>query len=280
MRKTLTLLAVCLFSLAQAQIRTPAPSPSATLKQAVGLTDVEINYSRPGMKGRIIFGDLVPFGKPWRTGANRNTTISFSEDVVIGGKTLAKGKYALYTIPKADVWEIFFYTDTDNGGLPEEWSDTKVALKATAKPEMLNRNVESFTIGVNSLDNNFGVLELSWEKTIVPLKFEVPTQKAAMASIDKVMAGPTSNDYFSAGQYLYQSNGDLTKALGYLNKATEMNKDKPFWMYRVKSLIQAKMGDKKGAIESAKTSLAMSTEAKNADYMKMNNESIAEWSKK
>jgi hypothetical protein len=280
MRKTLTLLAVCLFSLAQAQIRTPAPSPSATLKQAVGLTDVEINYSRPGMKGRIIFGDLVPFGKPWRTGANRNTTISFSEDVVIGGKTLAKGKYALYTIPKADVWEIFFYTDTDNGGLPEEWSDTKVALKATAKPEMLNRNVESFTIGVNNLDNNFGVLELSWEKTIVPLKFEVPTQKAAMASIDKVMAGPTSNDYFSAGQYLYQSNGDLTKALGYLNKATEMNKDKPFWMYRVKSLIQAKMGDKKGAIESAKTSLAMSTEAKNADYMKMNNESIAEWSKK
>lgn len=281
MKKLLFLLAVCAVSFgANAQIKTPAPSPAATVKQVVGLTDVEIIYSRPSMKGRTIFGDLVPFGKPWRTGANRNSTISFSEDVVIGGKTLAKGKYALYTIPKADVWEIFFYTDTDNGGLPEEWNDAKVALKATAKPESLNRNVESFTIGVNGLDNNSGVLEMSWEKTIVPLKFEVPTHKAAMASIDKVMGGPSSNEYFSAGQYLYQSGGDNAKALGYLNKAIELNKDKPFWMYRVKSLIQAKMGDKKGAIETAKTSLTMATEAKNADYMKMNNESIAEWSKK
>lgn len=281
MRKFLFLMAISIASFtAQAQIKTPAPSPASNLKQVVGLTDVEVVYSRPGMKGRTIFGDLVPFGKPWRTGANRNSTISFSEDVVIGGKTLAKGKYALYTIPKADNWEIFFYTDTDNGGLPEEWNDAKVALKTTAKPEMLNRNVESFTIDINNLDNNSGVLELSWEKTIVPVKFEVPTHKAAMASIDKVMAGPTSNDYFSAAQYLYQSNGDLTKALAYANKATELNKDKPFWMYRVKSLIQAKMGDKKGAVETAKTSLAMATEAKNADYVKMNNESIAEWSKK
>lgn len=281
MRKILFLAALFVASFnVQSQVRTPAPSPASTLKQVVGLTDVEIVYSRPSMKGRTIFGDLVPFGKPWRTGANRNTTISFSEEVVIGGKTLAKGKYALYTIPKADVWELFFYTDTDNGGLPEEWSESKVALKATAKPEMLGRNVESFTIEIGNLDNNSGTLDISWEKTLVSLKFEVPTHKAAMASIDKVMAGPSSNDYFSAGQYLYSSNGDMTKALSYVSKAIELNKDKPFWMYRVKSLIQAKMGDKKGAVETAKTSLALATEAKNADYVKMNNESIAEWSKK
>lgn len=281
MKKMLFLLAIAVSSFAaEAQIKTPAPSPLATVKQVVGLTDVEVVYSRPSMKGRTIFGDLVPFGKPWRTGANKNTTVSFSEDVVIGGKTLAKGKYAIYTIPKADVWEVFFYTDTDNGGLPEEWSDSKVALKAVAKPESLNRNVESFTIGINGLDNNYGILELSWEKTLVPVKFEVSTQKMAMASIDRVMAGPGANDYYSAGQYLFQSNGDMTKALGYVNKAIEMNKDKPFWMYRMKSLIQAKMGDKKGAVESAKTSLALATEAKNADYMKMNSENIAEWTKK
>ena len=281
MRKIVFLLAACVMSFAtEAQIKTPAPSPAATVKQVVGLTDVEVVYSRPSMKGRTIFGDLVPFGKPWRTGANKNSTVSFSEDVIIGGKTLPKGKYALYTTPKADVWEVFFYTDTDNGGLPEVWSEAKVALKTTAKPEMLNRNVESFTIGINGLDNNYGVLELSWEKTLLPIKFEVPTQKAAMASIDKVMAGPGSNDYFSAGQYLYQSNGDMAKALTYVNKAIELNKDRPFWMYRVKSLIQAKSGDKKGAIETAKTSLALATEAKNGDYVKMNNESIAEWSKK
>jgi hypothetical protein len=263
-----------------AQVKTPQPSPKANVEQVVGLTTVDVEYSRPSMKGRTIFGDLVPFGKLWRTGANQNSMVTFSEDVVIDGKTLKKGKYALFTTPKADSWDVFFYSDTDNWGTPEEWSDAKVALKATVKPEMLNRNVESFTIGVNGLDNNFGVLELSWEKTLVPIKFEVPTQKAAMASIEKALAGPTSGDYFSSAQYFYQSNGDMNKALEYINKALELNKDKPFWYNRQKSLIQAKLGDKKGAIESAKLSLAAATAAKNADYVKMNNESIAEWSKK
>ncbi len=281
MKKIFLFVAVCAASfVSEAQIKTPAPSPAATVKQVVGLTDVEVNYSRPSMKGRTIFGDLVPFAKLWRTGANKNTTVSFSEDVVIDGKTLKKGEYALFTTPKADSWEIFFYSDSENWGTPEAWSDAKVALKTTVKPEMLNRNVETLTIGINNLDNNYGVLEISWEKTVVPIKFEVPTQKTAMASIDKVMNGPSSQDYFSAAQYLYQSNGDMNKALGYANKAVESDKNKSFWMYRQKSLIQAKLGDKKGAIETAKTSLAMATEAKNADYVKMNNESIAEWSKK
>ncbi|HMK07049.1 MAG TPA: DUF2911 domain-containing protein [Flavobacterium sp.] len=264
----------------EAQVKTPQPSPKASVEQTVGLTDVAVEYSRPGMKGRTIFGDLVPFGKLWRTGANANTTVSFSEDVVIDGKTLKKGKYALFTMPKAENWEVIFYSDTDNWGTPEEWSEAKVALRANAKTEMLNRNVESFTIGINGLDNNYGHLEISWEKTLVSLKFEVPTQKTAMASIEKALAGPASNDYFSSAQYFYNSNGDMNKALEYVNKALELNKDKPFWMNRQKSLIQARLGDKKGAIESAKLSLAAATAAKNNDYVKMNTESIAEWSKK
>lgn len=281
MRKLVFFLAACLATVAvEAQIKTPAPSPSATVKQTVGLTDVEIKYSRPSMKGRKIFGDLVPFGKMWRTGANKNTTVSFSEDVVIDGKTLKKGEYAIFATPKADAWDIFFYNDTENWGTPDDWTDAKVALKTTVKPETINRNVESFTVGVNGLDNNYGVLELSWEKTVVPIKFEVPTHKTAMASIDKAMNGPSSSDYFAAAQYLYQSNGDMNKALTYVNKAVELDKNKSFWMYRMKSLIQAKLGDKKGAIETAKTSLTMATEAKNADYVKMNNDSISEWSKK
>jgi len=281
MKKILLVLAVVMagFS-AEAQVKTPQPSPFATVKQVVGLTDVEVDYSRPGMKGRTIFGDLVPFGKLWRTGANANTLISFSEDVVIDGKTLKKGKYSLYTTPKADNWEIVFYTDTDNWGTPETWSDAKVALKANAKPESLNRNVESLTIGINNLDNNYGNIEISWEKTLVSLKFEVPTQKTAMESIEKALAGPTANDYFASAQYFYQSNADLSKALAYVNKALELSKEKPFWYNRLKSLIQAKLGDKKGAIETAKLSLAAATAAKNNDYVKMNNDSIAEWSKK
>ena len=262
------------------QIKVPQPSPKSELMQTVGLTDVTVEYSRPSTRGRIIFGDLVPFGKVWRTGANANTTISFSEDVVIGGKTLKKGKYALYTIPKADNWEFIFYSDTDNWGTPDEWNDAKVTLKASAKPEMLNRAVESFTININNLDNNFANLELSWEKTLVPLKFEVSTQKTAIASIEKALSGPSAGDYFSSAQFFYQSNGDLTKALEYMNKALDLNKEKPYWYTRQKSLIQAKLGDKKGAIETAKLSLAAATAGKNNDYVKMNSDSIAEWSKK
>lgn len=280
MKKIITAMAIVAATVLNAQVKTPAPSPKATVDQVVGLTDVEIVYSRPSMKGRTIFGDLVPFGKTWRTGANANSTISFSEDVTIDGKMLKKGKYALYTVPKAETWDVIFYSTTDNWGVPEEWKDANVALKTTVPTEMLNRPVETFTIAINGIDNNYGMLELSWEKTLVAVKFEVPTAKMAMASIEKALNGPTSADYFSAAQYYYQSNGDMNKALGFINKALELNKDKPFWYNRQKSLIQAKLGDKKGAIESAKISLADAEKANNGDYVKMNKESIAEWSKK
>ncbi len=264
----------------EAQVKTPAPSPKSTLEQKVGLTDVTIEYSRPSMKGRAVFGNLVPYGKLWRTGANENTTVTFSDDVVINGQTLKKGKYAIFTTPKIDMWEVVFYSDTDNWGTPENWNEKSVALSTNVDTKMLSTPVESFTIGINNLDNNFAHIEFSWEKTFVALKFEVPTQKTALASIDKALAGPTSGDYFSSAQYFYQSNGDINKALEYVNKAMDMNKDKPFWYSRQKSLIQAKLGDKKGAIETAKISLEAAKVAKNDDYVKMNTDSIAEWSKK
>ena len=115
----------------EAQVKTPQQSPKSTVDQVVGLTDVSIEYSRPSVKGRRIFGDLVPFGKVWRTGANANSTISFSEDVVIDGKTLKKGKYALFTIPRVENWDVIFYSTTDNWGTPDTWDESKVALKTT-----------------------------------------------------------------------------------------------------------------------------------------------------
>lgn len=263
-----------------AQIKIPQSSPKADVFQTVGLTDIEINYHRPSVKGRVVFGDLVPFGKIWRTGANENTTISFSEDVLINGLTLKKGKYAIYTIPNLDNWDIIFYKDTNSWGNPEKWDDAKVALKANVKSEILNKLVETFTIAVNNTDINFATLDFSWEKTFASLKIEVPTNKAALASIDKVLAGPTAGDYFSAAQYFFNSNGDLNRALNYVNKAYEMNEKKPFWYTRLKSQIQAKLGDKKGAIETAKISLDAAKVANNADYVKMNEDSIREWSKK
>lgn len=281
MKKIIIALAIFIANFTiEAQVKTPAPSPKATIMQTVGLTDVEVVYSRPAAKGRPVFGNLVPFGKLWRTGANANTTISFSDDVVIDGKTLKKGKYALYTIPKIESWEIIFYTTTDNWGLPEEFKEANVALRTTVKEEALPKAVESFTIGINNLDMNSGHLDMAWEHSSVSMKFEVPTQKIAIASIEKVLAGPTANDYFSAAQYFFQANGDLAKSRAYVDKALELSTEKPFWYLRLKSLIQAKQGDKAGAIETAKQSLAAAEVAKNQDYVKMNKDSIAEWSKK
>jgi hypothetical protein len=280
MKKIIIVLAIMLANFAtEAQIKTPQSSPKATVMQSVGLTDVEINYSRPSARGRAVFGNLVPFGKVWRTGANENTTISFSDDVIIDGKTLTKGKYSLFTIPKIESWEIIFYKTTDNWGNPEEWKEENVALRTMVKPEVLNKSVETLIIAINALDNNFAFLEMSWENSFAAMKFEVPTQRKATANIAKVLSGPVSADYFAAAQFLFQSNGDNVKALEYINKSLDMSKEKPFWYNRLKSLIQAKAGDKKGAVETAKASLAAAEIAKNQDYVKMNKDSISEWSR-
>ena len=266
----------------EAQVKTPQSSPLAKVDQMVGLTSVQLEYSRPSAKGRTVYGDLVPYGKNWRTGANGNSTVSFSDDVTIDGKTLKKGKYAIFTTPKADSWDVYFYSDTNNWGLPEKWDDSKVALKTTVKPETLSKSVESFTISLNNLTNDGGTLDIAWERTNVSIPFAVPTNAMAMASIEKALAGPTAADYFAAAQFYYQSNNDNAKALSWINKAVSMTpegRDTPFWYLRMKSLIQAKAGDKKGAIATAKESLALSVKAGNADYEKMNKDSIAEWSR-
>lgn len=280
MKKLLIALAIVLAPFAtEAQIKTPQASPKGYIKQTVGLTDVEVTYSRPGARGRAVFGNLVPFGKLWRTGANENTIINFSDDVVIDGKTLKKGKYAIYTIPKIESWEVIFYLSTDNWGLPENWNDAYVALRTTVKEDALPTPLETFTIGINGLDPNFGYLDMAWENSHVALKFEVPTAKIATASIEKTLGGPSANDYFAAATYLFQSNGNIETARTYIDKSLDMSNEKPYFILRLKSQIQAKQGDKKGAVETAKASLAAAEAANNQDYVKLNKDSIAEWSR-
>jgi hypothetical protein len=260
-----------------AQILTPQPSPFSKVEQKVGLTDVTIEYSRPGMRDREIFGNLVPFGEVWRTGANANTKITFSDDVKIDGKDLKKGTYALYTIPNKDSWEILFYSDSNNWGTPEKWDDTKVALKATADVQQMQMKMESFTILIDELKNNSAALNFIWENTIVTLPFEVPTDAKALASIEKVMNGPSAGDYFSAATFYHETGKDMKKALEWVNKAVEMQGDDAFWMLRRKSLIEADLGMKKEAIATANRSMASAEKAGNADYVKMNKDSLKEW---
>lgn len=276
----LTAALCCMLFTAQAQIKTPQVSTKAKIEQVVGLTDITIDYTRPNIKGRTVFGELVPYGKTWRTGANENTIIKFDTDVKVGGKPLEKGSYALYTLPKVEQWEVIFYKDINNWGLPEQWDETKVAARITVKPEAVNRMVETFSLAVNNVTYDGADLEISWEKTLVSVKIEVPTNEITTKNIDAVLSGPKAADFYAAAEYYYQTNGDMNKALTWVDKSIEMNSNPPFWYYRLKSLIQNKKGDKAGAIASAKLSLAGAERANNADYIKMNNDSIREWSKK
>nr|BFF40718.1 DUF2911 domain-containing protein [Tenacibaculum mesophilum] len=273
----LSLFVVAISTSINAQLKTPAPSPSAKLEQNVGLTDVTVEYSRPSMKGRTIFGDLVPYGKVWRTGANQNTKVSFSDDVTIDGKILKKGTYALYTKPGKDSWEVIFYSDTNNWGTPKKWDDSKVAVSTTAKVEAMPMKIETFTMSIDDLTNDSAVLGILWENAYVGVKFNTPTDKAVEKSIAQVMRGPSANDYFSSAVYYLQEGKDINKAKNWINKAVDMTKDQPrFWYLRQQSLILAKAGDKKGALKAAKASLAGAEKAGNADYVKMNKEFIAE----
>jgi hypothetical protein len=280
LKKLLMLLTIVgVTSAINAQIKTPQPSPAAKTEQVVGLTDVTIEYSRPSMNGRTIFGNLVPFGEVWRTGANANTKITFSNDVTIDGKELKKGTYAIYTIPNATSWEVIFYNDATNWGNPEKWDESKVALKTTATVQQLPMKVESFTLMLNDLKNDYAELAILWENSYVGVKFGVPTDKATMKSIETALAGPTKNDYFQAATYYHTTGKDLKQALEWMKKAT-VGDDPAFWYLRRMSLIQADLGDKAGAIATAKRSMAAAEKAGNADYVKMNKESIEEWTKK
>ncbi|MBC7885065.1 MAG: DUF2911 domain-containing protein [Saprospiraceae bacterium] len=261
-----------------AQIKTPAASQGAKLETTVGLTAVNLEYSRPSKNGRKIFGDLVPYDVMWRTGANKNTMVTFSDDVMIGGAEVKKGSYAIFTKPGKMSWDVYFYTDTENWGTPEKWDDTKVAAKVMVAPQSVNL-VETFTINVANVTSESFVLDLAWDNVSVPVKIEVPTDKNVSTNIATVMAGPSAGDYYNAARYYREAKKDLTQSLAWMNKSIEMGNDK-FWVLRQKSLIEADMGNYKAAIATANLSLAKSKEAANNDYIKMNMDSIAAWSKK
>lgn len=262
-----------------AQIATPQPSPLSTMEQQVGLTDVTVEYSRPSMKGRKVFGNLVPYDKLWRTGANKNTIVSFSDDVTVGGKALKAGSYALFTKPGEAVWEVIFYADTNNWGTPQNWDASKVAASVKAQVYPVEMPIETFTMTIDDIHNNGAMLGILWENVYVGVKFEVPTQEKAMKSIEAVMAGPSGNDYYSAASYYLEEGKDLNKAKDWIEKAVAAN-PQAFWMMRKQSLIYAKMGDTKSAIAAAKNSLAAAEKAGNADYVKMNKDSLKEWGAK
>lgn len=260
----------------KAQIMTPAASVTTELKTKVGLTDVNILYSRPSMKGRGIFGkEIVPFGATWRTGANSVTKLSFSEDFKLGGAALKKGDYAILTVPNATEWKIMLYKyETSNWASYVEKTPDASFMAAT---KALAESVESFTMDVNNYTNESATIEISWEKTKVSLPLIVNTDAKVMASIDKVMAGPSSADLYAAGAYYHDAKKDLNKALELVQKANTSNAQ--YWTLRKESLILADLGRKADAIAVATKSLELAKKAANDDYIRMNEASIAAWKK-
>ena len=277
MKKLFLLVCVALVSVTmEAQINTPAPSPASKLIQTVGLTEVSVDYSRPSMRGRTIFGVFLPFDKVWRTGANMRTKITFSNDVTVSGQELKAGTYAILTKPGAQAWEVYFYTEYQAGGAPKVLDESKIAAKVKAEVLTMPMDVETFTLTIDDLENNGATLGMLWEKTCVGIRFDVPTDAAVSKNIENVLSGPGANDYYAAATYYSSTGKDINKAKEWMDKAMAMTEKPAFWQLRQQSLIQAKSGDKKAAIATAKKSLAASEEAGNADYVKMNKDSLKE----
>lgn len=259
-----------------AQINTPAPSPGSKLMQTVGLTDVVIEYSRPAVKGRTIFAadGLVPYGEVWRTGANMATKISFSDDVMVGEHELKAGDYAILSKPDAETWQVMFFPyETGNWG---SYVEKEPAATVEAKTMKTGQKVENFTISIDKITTDGAHLIFAWDNTAAAVPLEVKVEEQVMANIERVLAGPSPDDYFAAASYYHQTGKDLNKALEWVKKANDTDEPR-YWQVRLEALILADLNRKKEAIQTAKKSMELAKEAGNKDYVRMNEKSIKEW---
>lgn len=264
------------------QMKTPSASPSSKVSQTIGLTEFALEYSRPSMKGRAIFGEgeefLVQYGKTWRTGANAATKLSFDSDVTIGGVEMKKGTYAILTVPNDGAWEVQFHIY--DGGRWSPYVEKEPAAVVKAKAMRTEHKVETYTMSFQGLEKaGQGRLEILWADIIVVLDIDTKADATVMASIEKMLAGPSTDDYYNMGSYYYSTGRDMEKALSYVQKATKVDSPK-FWQLRRESLILAEMKKYKDAVKAAEKSLELAEKAGNEDYVKMNKNSIAEWSEK
>jgi len=251
-----------------AQLKTPAPSSTQTIKQDFGLSSIELTYSRPNIRGRKIFGDLVPYGKLWRTGANAPTRIKFGDDVTVGGQAVKAGEYALYTIPNADEWEIILSKGFE--GVSEYKKEEDVARFKVPAENSTNLNVETFTMEFHNLKPESCDLTLIWGNTIVVIPITTNIKDKMRASLDAAMKG-NDKPYWQAANFYYEYDKDYAKALDNVNHALETNKD-AYYMYMLKARIQKAAGDNTGAKASATKTVELATAQKNDDYIKQGND--------
>lgn len=248
-----------------AQIESPQPSPVGEIEQKVGLTEIEIEYSRPGKKNREIFGKLVPYGKIWRTGANASTKIEISDDITINGKELKKGKYALYTIPGENEWTIIFHNNLTYWGVGD-YKEEEDALRITAKATKVDATIETLTFEFGHFTTTGGKLMLMWENTVVTMDIETNAMEQVEAQIKKVLVdGPGAGAYAAGADFYLEKGENLEQALTWINKAVE-KRPEAFWYIHRKAQILAKMGKKKEAIAAANKSIEVAKANKGGDF--------------
>ncbi len=261
------------FSANAQSLPVPAPSPLQTVKQQFATSNIEISYSRPGVKGRKAFGEVVPFGKVWRTGANGATTIEFGEDVTIDKTKVTKGKYGLVTIPGENEWQVIITKDL-NVTSPTAYKLENDVVRVPVKPTSLNDLVETFTIDVQNIRPTTATVQLKWDRTLVAFDVTAEIDEKVTKAIEKELAAD-KRPFHQAASYFFDNNKDLKQALEWSTKAVE-NNPAAFWMSNLKAKIQFKLNDLNGALASAEQSLAKAKESNNDDYVKLNEKLIAE----
>ncbi len=265
----LSAVAICSLLITEAQpLNTPAPSPTQTVKQNFGLSSIELSYSRPGIKGRVVFGDLVPFGQVWRTGANNATTLTFGDEVMIGGTKIPAGKYGLLTIPDAKEWTIIISKQTDVTS-PQAYKQDQDMVRVKVSPSEMPFSIETFTIMFNDLKSNSCMLGIMWDKTYVALPITTDVDSKVMKSIDNIM-NKDNKPYYGAASYYFDNDKDLNQALVWINKATEASPNAQPWVHTLKTRILAKLGKKDEAMAAAKNAIRIANETKFPEFVKQN----------
>jgi hypothetical protein len=280
MRTVLVTLSALSILFSNAQITTPQPSPLSTVTQKIGLTDLEIEYSRPSAKDRKIFGELVPFNEMWRTGANASSKISFSTEVEINGSKVPAGKYALYTIPGETKWTIILHKNLEywgTGGDDYKLEEDQIRFEVSSNSKYPVK-IETLTINISDVTSTSCNVELLWENTQVQFGIKVSYDEIVMKQIEEAMIVSPRN-YYLAARYYYENGKDMDQALEWINLALK-NGQEQFWVVRYKALILAELGKYEEAIATAERSLELAKAANNDHYVQMNEESIEEWKKK
>ncbi len=242
------------------QVRTPPLSQKQKVSQKVGFTEVTIEYCRPLMRGRKIFGEMEEYGKVWRTGANRNTQVSFDKNVTIGNQELQAATYTLFTRPGKEQWDIYFYPYDNGYGVPEDFSEENAIATIQVPVFELNRSFENLTLGLENVTENTADLTIIWERTYIAIPILFTTESEIMGKVENLVDSHSS-DYYMAAKYYLDNNKDLEKAKAYIQQSIDL-RDEPdgtpkFWIYQLQAEILLANNEKSAALKSAEKAMIM-----------------------